>query len=160
MKGGKPSKRLQKEIAQLADPPPGIRLVGEPVPEKDGVAVILELRGAPGTLYQGETFHLKLLCDSRYPFEPPATYFVVDAARGLAPPCHEHIYCNGHICLSILGAEWTPALTMQNVALSILSMLSSAQAKKRPEGDQEYARMMPYGSDPRKSGWLYDDDKV
>ena len=75
-------------------------------------------------------------------------------------PIHEHIYANGHICLSILGDGWTPALTLENVALSILSMLSSAKVKKRPEGDADYARSMPYGSDPKKSGWLYEDDNV
>jgi hypothetical protein len=39
-------------------------------------------------------------------------------------------------------------------------MLSSATKKIRPEGDNEYARSHPYGTNPKKTSWLYDDDKV
>ncbi len=50
--------------------------------------------------------------------------------NGLVAPQHQHVYSNGHICLSILGTDWTPALQLSSVALSVLSMLSSAAFKR------------------------------
>lgn len=57
-------------------------------------------------------------------------------------PTHEHIYSNGFICLSILydcnlifNKEWSPALTVNSIVLSVLSMLSSATKKIKPHND-------------------------
>ena len=62
---------------------------------------------------------------------------------------HPHIYSNGHICLSILYAEWSPALTISKVCLSILSMMSSCAEKAKPPGDGAYCARAPVRGPPR-----------
>lgn len=89
----------------------------------------------------------------RYPFDSPSVTFV-----GKNIPEHSHIYSNGHICLSILSDDWTPALSVQAVCLSILSMLSSATKKERPPDDLIYTKTC--NKDPKRTKWMYHDDKV
>jgi ubiquitin-protein ligase len=89
----KVSKRLLKEVegAKKA-PPPGIRLINDRPDAKEGYVLEFEMEGAAGTLYAGETFGLRLICDAKYPFEPPATYFMIGEGRDFKVPIHEHIY--------------------------------------------------------------------
>ena len=89
-----------------------------------------------------------------YPFEAPITVFVPPA------PEYPHVYSNGHICMSLLTTDWSPAITMTSLTLAVLSMLNSATVKKRPSNDAEYCQQHPVGSIPSKAGWVYDDDKA
>jgi ubiquitin-conjugating enzyme E2 W len=118
----------------------------------------VSLVGAEGTIYQGETYVLVVDFEDDYPMSSPIVQFKVDSET--KSPEHEHCYSNGHICLNILGSDWSPALTVKSVMLSILSMLSSATKKKRPDGDSRYSSSHPPGSNPKHTRWLFDDDKV
>jgi ubiquitin-conjugating enzyme E2 W len=84
---------------------------------------IIKIEGACliNSLYRGETFTLQVRFTKEYPFDSPEVLFVGES------PVHEHIYSNGHICLNILGSDWSPALTVNTVVLSIISMLSSGK---------------------------------
>ncbi|CAF4993763.1 unnamed protein product [Rotaria sp. Silwood1] len=115
-------KRLTKEIKLLTEnPTPGIRVVED---FTDMRKIRIDIEGAPGTLYDGEKFQLLFKFSDQYPFDSPQVTFI-----GSNIPLHPHIYSNGHICLSILTDDWSPALSINAVCLSILSMLSSCKDK-------------------------------
>jgi len=144
-----PGKRLQKELERLqSDPIPGVSLASA-----EPAAWTMAMAGAAGTLYDGEAMLLKFDFDDKYPFEAPACVFLDPV------PVHPHVYSNGHICLSILDTEWSPSLTVAQVCLSILSMLSSCTTRERPPDDAAYVRKVGHRS-PKNTRWDFHDDSV
>mmetsp|Transcript_4225 Transcript_4225/g.9476 ORF Transcript_4225/g.9476 Transcript_4225/m.9476 type:complete len:152 (-) Transcript_4225:120-575(-) len=108
--------------------------------------------GAPGTLYEGESYTLRARFTDDYPMDSPEVMFVS------VPPVHHHVYSNGHICLNILGDDWSPALTVRSIVLSILSMMSSATEKVTPEDNDRYCSS--YRANPKDTRFVYHDDTV
>ncbi|CAD6190920.1 unnamed protein product [Caenorhabditis auriculariae] len=147
------TRRLMKELQQLQqDAPTGIR-IRKDTATQDLKQWRVDVIGATGTLYAGEEFTLQFTFGPQYPFNSPEVMFVGDKI-----PVHPHIYSNGHICLSILSEDWTPALSVQSVCLSILSMLSSSKEKKHPTDDAIYVRTC--SKNPSKTRWWFHDDNV
>ncbi|KAI8118949.1 Ubiquitin-conjugating enzyme E2 W [Lucilia cuprina] len=146
-------KRLQKELMSLIkEPPPGVSV------DTDSIATNLSewkinIDGFEGTLYEGEHFQLLFKFNNKYPFDSPEVTFI-----GNNIPVHPHVYSNGHICLSILTEDWSPALSVQSVCLSIASMLSSCREKKRPPDNTLYVKTC--NKNPKKTKWWYHDDSV
>ncbi|CAL1529948.1 unnamed protein product [Lymnaea stagnalis] len=146
-------KRLQKELqAMTKDPPAGVSVNTNSLSSNLSEWVV-DIEGAPGTLYESERFQLGFKFTSRYPFDSPQVMFL-----GPNIPVHPHIYSNGHICLSILTEDWSPALSVQSVCLSIVSMLSSCKEKKLPPDNALYVRTC--SKDPKKTRWWYHDNSV
>ncbi|XP_078481421.1 ubiquitin-conjugating enzyme E2 W-like [Ciona intestinalis] len=145
-------KRIQKEILTMRkSPPPGIRLCEDSL--RSAPEFMVELTGATGTLYSEQIFKLLFKFGERYPFESPQVTFV-----GNCIPVHPHVYSNGHICLSILTEDWSPALSTEAVCLSVISMLSSCTEKKLPPDNAFYIRTC--SKNPKDTKWWFHDDQV
>ncbi|XP_040150482.1 ubiquitin-conjugating enzyme E2 E3 isoform X1 [Ictidomys tridecemlineatus] len=142
------AKRIQKELAEITlDPPPNCRSLqdltnaivemgcnlflssknyflkweaasGSAGPKGDNIyewrSTIL---GPPGSVYEGGVFFLDITFSSDYPFKPPKVTFRTRIY-------HCNINSQGVICLDILKDNWSPALTISKVLLSICSLLT------------------------------------
>lgn len=141
---------MQKELNNfIKDPVPGMSIDRSSL--EGNIAVwVINFTGAAGTLYDGEKYTLQFKFPQRYPFDSPSVMFI-----GTNIPVHPHIYSNGHICLSILTDEWSPALSVQSVCLSILSMLSSCKQKSRPPDNDRYVVTCRDPLDPKKTKWFF-----
>ena len=108
-------KRLQKELLDMQkDDTPNLSAgpINNNLFEWD--AVIL---GPMGTPYEGGVFNLSISIPSNYPFKPPIVIFKTKIY-------HPNINNTGNICLDILKTQWSPALTISKILLSICSLLS------------------------------------
>jgi len=75
------------------------------------------LRNIPAAKHSGKTYNLDITFSKNYPFEPPTVIF-------LSRVNNIYVRSNGNICLDILSRNWSPALTIGKVLLSICSMLA------------------------------------
>ena len=73
--------------------------------------------GPDETPYSGGIFKLDIEFTKEYPFKPPKIVFVT-------PIYHCNVNKRGGICLDILKDQWSPALTISKVLLSLCSLLS------------------------------------
>jgi len=108
-------RRINKELKDLKIDPPANCSAG---PGGDDIFEwVATIMGPEGTPYIGGLFFLKINFPSDYPFKPPKVVFTT-------PIYHCNVNKNGGICLDILKDQWSPALTISKVLLSITSLLS------------------------------------
>lgn len=108
-------RRIQRELADLKKDPPSNCSAGpegEDLFKWEGV-----IMGPGDSPYQGGVFRLKIVFPVDYPFKPPHIQF-------LTKIYHPNINAAGLICLDILKTQWSPALTISKVLLSITSLLT------------------------------------
>ncbi|KAL7414852.1 ubiquitin-conjugating enzyme/RWD-like protein [Mrakia frigida] len=111
-------KRIKKEISSLTkekatdlggiDIRPG---------EKDLTRWTCSMPGPEGSVYEGGLFEIDIHLPSDYPFTAPKLQFRTKIY-------HCNISDNGGICLDILKNNWSPALSILKVILSLSSLLT------------------------------------
>ena len=111
-------KRLQREYAEIQQDPPANCTAG-PANDADFLNWNAMIFGPADSPFQGGIFHLAIRFPSDYPFKPPIITFKTKIY-------HPNINAAGGICLDILKGQWSPALTISKVLLSILSLLTDA----------------------------------
>ena len=109
-------KRIQKELIDLGKDPPANCSAG-PIDEKDQYHWQATIMGPDDSPYAGGVFFLNIHFPTDYPFKPPKVQFTTKIF-------HPNINSNGGICLDILKDQWSPALTISKVLLSICSLLT------------------------------------
>lgn len=113
-------KRIQKELTEIQTEPPSNCSAG---PINDNLqkweATIIGPSESP---YAGGIFKLQINFTDKYPFKPPKVKF-------LTRIFHPNINNQGSICLDILNVNWSPALTITKLLLSISSLMTDPNPK-------------------------------
>jgi len=108
-------KRIQRELQELGRDPPANCSAG-PVGD-DLFHWQATIMGPEESPYTGGVFFLDIHFPADYPFKPPKVSFTTRIY-------HCNINSNGGICLDILKDQWSPALTISKVLLSVCSLLT------------------------------------
>ena len=108
-------KRLKAEMEDLEENPVSNCSAG-PL-EDDITHWNATIFGPENTPYENGIFRLDINFVAEHPFKPPKIVF-------RTPIYHCNINKNGAICLDILKDQWSPALTISKVLLSICSLLT------------------------------------
>ena len=108
-------RRIEKELKDVTkDPPRGCSCgpAAEDLYHWTGM-----IMGPADSPFAGGVFGLDISFPSDYPFKPPKVSFTTKIY-------HPNVNASGVICLDILKGQWSPALTISKVLLSILSLLT------------------------------------
>jgi len=108
-------KRISKELADFSFSPPPNCSAG-PIQE-DLYHWQSTIMGPSESPYEGGVYFLDIRFPPDYPFKAPKIHFVTKIY-------HPNINDKGGICLDILKDQWSPALTLAKLLLSICSLLT------------------------------------
>ncbi|GBB90370.1 hypothetical protein RclHR1_01730018 [Rhizophagus clarus] len=110
-----PLKRIIKELHELGRDPP-LSCSAGPIGD-DLLNWQATIIGPSDSSYSGGVFFLIIQFPEDYPFQPPKITFTTRIY-------HPNIDSNGSISVDILRDQWSPALTISKVLLSICSLLT------------------------------------
>jgi ubiquitin-conjugating enzyme E2 D/E len=111
---GGAGRRIMKEITDLVEDCPDFMKVS--FPTGSALDWVVTLYGPEGTPYEGGVFKVSLKLPTDYPFRPPRVQFTTKMY-------HPNINYSGGISIDILGEQWSPALTVTKVMISLLNFI-------------------------------------
>jgi len=112
-------KRIQREISDLKKEDLG-NIVLEPTDNLQVWRGIIP--GPEGSVYEGGVFQVEIALPNDYPFTAPKVVFKTRIY-------HMNISEQGGICIDILKNNWSPALSLFKVMLSLSSLLTDPNPK-------------------------------
>jgi ubiquitin-protein ligase len=114
-------RRIQNELKEMTLNAPSNCSAG-PISEDNLFSWRATIMGPENTPYHNGVFYLKIDFHEDYPFRPPKIMFTTKIY-------HCNINSTGGICLDILKDQWSPALSISKVLISICSMLDDPNPK-------------------------------
>ncbi len=121
--------RIMKEIEEMYNDPPENVTAG-PINDNDIYHWIATIEGPEDTEYKNGVFLLDIQIPKEYPFKPPKCKFKTKIYH---PNINKE---NGEICLNILKPDqWNPNLSISNVLLSIMTLLTIPNFKSPLNGE-------------------------
>ena len=108
-------KRIKKELEENQNNPPYNCSAG-PIDDQDIFKWQATIMGPEESPYENGVFYLIIEFPKDYPFKPPKIYFKTKIY-------HCNVNSSGGICLDILKDQWSPALTLSKILLSICSLM-------------------------------------
>jgi ubiquitin-protein ligase len=114
MSSGFRLRRLQNELKEISVSPPdncSANIVSDNINKWKAI-----IMGPAGSPYENGIFYLTIEFGENYPFSPPSCKF-------LTYIYHPNIDKYGNICLDILKNNWTPAINVSKLLISICSLL-------------------------------------
>jgi len=120
-------RRIQQEIKEAGtNNNPSIQLdLKDPSNNRNWWAIII---GPEGTPYHGFKLTLNITLPDKFPFSAPQVSFTANI-------WHPNVGCKGNICLDILQENWTAALKLSSVLLSISSLLNDPNTASPLNGE-------------------------
>ena len=109
-------RRIKKEFKELVKEPLSMCTAG-PSDDSNIYEWRATISGPSDSPYEGGLYFIDITFPADYPFKPPMLKFTTKIY-------HCNISATGEICLDILKDQWSPALTISKVLLSVCSLLT------------------------------------